>query len=98
MIRTTFHEEAKAELLDAVCYYEDRVVGLGHALVDDVEQAVREISASPCACPTIGDELRRRILRKFPYSLLYVEEPGRIRILAVAHHKRRPGYWKDRLP
>ena len=97
-MRVTFHEEAKAEFLEAVRYYEDRVPGLGHALIDDVEQALREIPDSPSACPTIGAGIRRRILRKFPYSLLYVEEPGRIRILAVAHHRRRPGYWKDRRP
>jgi plasmid stabilization system protein ParE len=93
----TFHEEARAELLEAARYYDERGKGLGHALIEDVEQAVQELSESPLSCPTIGTVLRRRIVRRFPYSLLYVVETERIVVMAVAHQKRRPGYWKYRL-
>ncbi len=93
----TFHEEAEAELLEAARYYEDRVQGLGQALIEDVEQATAELFENPLSCPTVGAELRRRIIRRFPYSLLYVAETERIVVVAVAHQKRRPGYWKYRL-
>ncbi len=93
----TFHEEAGEELLEAARYYEERGQGLGYALIEDVEQAVRELSESPLSGPTIGNVLRGRIVRRFPYSLLYVVETGRIVVVAVAHQKRRPGYWKYRL-
>jgi plasmid stabilization system protein ParE len=93
----TFHEKAREELLEAAHYYEERGQGLGYALIEDVEQAVRELSEKPLSCPTIGTELRRRIVRRFPYSLLYVVETERIVVMAVAHQKRRPGYWKYRL-
>jgi toxin ParE1/3/4 len=93
----TFHEEARAELFEAARYYEERGQGLGHALIEDVEQAVRELLESPVACPMIGTVFRRRIIRRFPYSLLYVVETERIVIMAVAHQKRRPGYWRVRL-
>lgn len=93
----TFHEEARAELLEAAHYYEERGQGLGYALIADVEQTVRELSESPLSCPTVGAVLRRRIVRKFPYSLLYVVDTERIVVMAVAHQKRRPEYWKYRL-
>jgi hypothetical protein len=54
----TFHEEAREELLEAAHYYEERGQGLGYALIEDVEQAVRELSEKPLSCPTIGTELR----------------------------------------
>ena len=92
-----FHEEAGAELFEAARYYEERGQGLGYALIEDVEQAVRELSESPLSCPTIGTVLRRRIVRRFPYSLLYVVETERIVVMVVAHQKRRPGYWKYRI-
>lgn len=96
-MRVTFHEEASSDLFEAARYYEDRVQGLGHSLLEDVEHAVRDLSDSPLSSPTIGPEVRRRVVRRFPYSLLYVVETDRIVVMAVAHHKRRPGYWKSRL-
>lgn len=96
-MRVAFHEEASADLFEAVRYYEERVHGLGHSLLEDVESAVRELSETPLSSPTIGPEVRRRVVHRFPYSLLYVVEVDRIVVLAVAHHKRRPGYWKSRL-
>ncbi len=41
--------------------------------------------------------VRRKVLARFPYSLLYLEGPDYIRIVAVMHHRRRPGYWVERL-
>ncbi len=51
----------------------------------------------PRAVPSYPKTLRRRILRRFPFGFLYAIEPERIVIVAVAHLKRRPGYWKDRV-
>ena len=98
MSRVFFHEDARSELHESAHYYEDRVQGLGKALVDDVDNGVREILENPLASPLVGSEMRRKVLRRFPFSLLYVVEPDRIRIIAVAHHKRRPEYWRYRLP
>jgi plasmid stabilization system protein ParE len=95
--RVTFHEDARAELAEASHYYKDRVYGLGQALVNDVEKAVSEILSHPKACKLISKNLRCKVLNRFPYSLLYSVETDRIRIMAVAHHKRRPEYWRYRL-
>ena len=97
MKRITFHEDARAELAEASHYYEDRVTGLGHAFIDEVEQGADTIAEHPEAYEKVSDNLRRKVLAKFPYSLIYAVEPDRIRIMAIAHHKRRPEYWRYRL-
>lgn len=97
MKQVSFHEDARAELAEASHYYEDRVPGLGQALIDDVENAVSEILGHPKACKLISKNLRRKVLSRFPYGLIYTVEPDRIRIMALAHYKRRPEYWRYRL-
>ena len=52
---------------------------------------------NPEAYQLVGDEVRHKLLIRFPYSILHVIEPDRIRVVAVAHQKRRPGYWNYRL-
>lgn len=96
MKQITFHEDARAELAEASHYYEDRVPGLGQALIVDVEKAVSEILGHPKGYKLISKNLRRKVLSRFPYSLIYAVELDRIRIMAVAHHKRRPEYWRYR--
>ncbi len=97
MKQAAFHEEADAEVNEAVRYSAGRAPGLGLTFLEDVEQAVDQVLATPEACQLAGDEVRRKLLRRFPYSLLYVIEADRIRVMAVTHHQRRPGYWISRL-
>ena len=96
MRRVTLHEEADAEVNEAAKYYEERVPGLGLLFLAVVEEAVEKVLANPEAFQLVGDEIRHKLIRRFPYSLLYVIEPDRIRVSAVAHQKRRPGYWSHR--
>ncbi len=97
MTRITFHEEAEAEVIEAACYYEERSMGLGHSFLAKLKEAVDEIQANPEACQLVSDEVRRKLVQRFPYSVLYAIEKDRIRVMAVAHHKRRPEYWRHRL-
>lgn len=97
MKQVTFHEDARAELAEASHYYEDCVPGLGQALIDDVEEAVSAILAHPKTCKLISKNLRRKVLRRFPYGVIYTVESDRVRVMAIAHHKRRPEYWRYRL-
>ena len=92
----TFHEEASAEVNEAAKYYEERVPGLGLLFLVALEEAVEKILVNPEAFQLVGGETRHKLIRRFPYSLLYVIESDRIRVLAVAHQKRRPGYWRNR--
>jgi plasmid stabilization system protein ParE len=97
MRKVTFHEDANAEMNDAAQYYEERAFGIGLSFLDAVEDAIDKVLGDPEAYQLVGDEVRHKLLMRFPYSVLYVIEADRIRVVAVAHQKRRPGYWSYRL-
>jgi toxin ParE1/3/4 len=91
-----FHPLAEQELLDAVSYYEEQETGLGLDYLGEVEHAVNFLMRYPEAGSKVRGSIRRLTLPKFPYSLLYRVSKEQIRVLAVAHHKRKPQYWVDR--
>jgi len=92
-----FHPLAEQELIDAAAYYEEQSLGLGLEYLGEVEHAVNFLTRYPEAGSKVRGSVRRLTLPKFPYSLLYrMLEDDQIRILAVAHHKRRPQYWLNR--
>ena len=93
----TFHPDAAAEITDAAEYYESRSVGLGSELLGEVEQSLERLSENPGAWQLIGRRARRKPLWRFPYNLVYAIYPDRIRVVAFAHQKRRPFYWRNRL-
>jgi plasmid stabilization system protein ParE len=95
-LRASSHPRADEELLEAVAFYEDAEPGLGASFLDEVERSFGEIVERPEACPLVSRTARRKLLRRFPYALIYSLPQGRVRILAVAHLKRRPLYWRDR--
>jgi hypothetical protein len=92
-----FHPAAAAEVLEAARFYEMRSPGLGADLLTEVERALGQIAASPEASPRVGRRTRRKLLWRFPYSLLFAADQDRLRVVALAHHKRRPFYWMKRL-
>lgn len=91
-----FHPLAEQELLDAVSYYEEQEAGLGLEYLGEVEHAVNFLVRYPEAGCKVRGSIHRLTLPKFPYSLLYRVLEEQIRVLAVAHHKRKPQYWVDR--
>jgi toxin ParE1/3/4 len=91
-----FHPLAEQELLDAVSYYEEQETGIGLEYLGEVEHAVNFLVRYPEASSKVSGSIRRLTLPKFPYSLLYRVMEEQIRVLAVAHHKRKPQYWVDR--
>ncbi len=96
MIPYEFHYEAEDELGESAVFYESRVVGLGESFTSEVQRAVNMIRDHPDLGSSLGAKVRRVLVRRFPYSVLYRHEAGRIFILAVAHQHRRPGYWRHR--
>jgi len=92
-----FNPLAERELAEAIKYYDEQKAGLGREFLEEVRRAVLFLAKYPEAAPQVRGSIRRFILPKFPYSLLYrTLETGRFRILAVAHQKRRPDYWGGR--
>ena len=92
-----FHPDADVEITEAAQYYEERLAGLGSDLLGEVERALDQILANPEASQRIARRVRRKPLWRFPYNLIYAVYPDRIRIVACAHQKRRPFYWRKRL-
>ena len=95
-MRIVFHEKAEEELSEAAHHYEERASGLGHTFLDEVEKVLKEIQAHPKSGGFVGDEIRSKLLRRFPYRIMYAIDKDKIIILAIAHQKRRPGYWRPR--
>ena len=91
-----YHPEAEAELKEAAAYLGKKSFDLGDLFLDDIQHALELIVFSPEISSVIQQKVRKKILRKFPYSIIYSIADLDIRILAVAHHRRRPFYWKNR--
>ena len=92
-----FLPQAEQEMLEAARFYESQTAGLGIDYLSEVERAVQTIAESPTKCPVIEGELRRRLIRRFPFGILYRIEPEEIVIIAVAHLRRKPWYWRKRI-
>jgi plasmid stabilization system protein ParE len=97
-----FDDEADAEYRLAGRWYEARREHLGIEFFDAVDAAIDRIVAAPQAGSPVRGlppdlTVRRRAVMRFPYHVVYMELETHIRILAIAHDRRRPGYWHDRL-
>lgn len=92
-----YHEAAEDELLHEIAFYEQRLPGLGRRFHEAVTHAEHRIAQFPDSGREFRPKLRQHNLRQFPYALIYATAPDHIVILAIAHHRRRPGYWIDRL-
>ncbi len=90
------HEEATEELGNAAKWYDEHLSGLGKDFTDEVEKVMEFVCSFPEAAPKTRGGARKRILHRFPYNIIYRIMPDKIRILAIAHQKRRPFYWRGR--
>jgi hypothetical protein len=92
-----FLQAAKAELDDAVEYYNRERSDLGYEFLWEVFFAIDRIKQFPQAWPVFYEDARRCLIRRFPYGIIYLQEGDLILILALAHLHREPDYWIDRL-
>ncbi|HEU0036277.1 MAG TPA: type II toxin-antitoxin system RelE/ParE family toxin [Kofleriaceae bacterium] len=98
----TVDDEAVEELESAAQWYEARRRDLGIDFVREVREALRRISSEPQIWPLVPNVperlgVRRFVLRRFPYAIIFAEFADEIRVLAIAHSKREPGFWRERL-
>lgn len=91
-----FHPEAQDEFFAAIDWYEAARPGLGAAFLGAVYEATERARERPLAGAPLGSDLRRVFVRRFPYFVLYENDLTRVWVVAVAHFRRRPGYWKVR--
>ena len=92
-----FHPEADAEYAEAARFYAEIQPELGGRFYDEVEAVIAAICAHPRQFHEFDPPARRYLAQRFPYAIVYLEEPDRIWIVAVMHLHRQPGYWHERL-
>jgi plasmid stabilization system protein ParE len=95
-MKVIFSAYSRKELDDASLYLEAEREGLGDSFRDEVQTAIERIVRYPLAWAIERDDIRRCLLHRFPYKILYTIELDHIFIVAVAHQHRRPDYWVDR--
>ena len=85
------------EIDEVVAWFDEQVEGQGTAFLDELDRVVRRVKAYPFASAEIEPEIRRCLFARFPYSLIYGIDEQTIVVIAVAHYRRRPRYWADRV-
>src|SRR6185369_3672837 len=84
------------EMSEAAVFYETRCIGLGSNFLDDVQQTIDKLRAHPNMGVEVAGNFRSVLLHRFPFSLIYSLESDGILIISIAHHRRRPCYWRSR--
>jgi plasmid stabilization system protein ParE len=88
---------ASGELIEAQGWYENEVPGLGRSFREAVDAMIERMSASPRQFPVIYKNVRRALLRRFPYALMFVIEPDdTLTVIACFHGSRDPAHWQKR--
>jgi len=91
-----FHQAASEELVAASSFYEERRLGLGDELADEIAEVCLLLSEYPTIGRWVDDVHRSVPLRRFPFVLFYRVRGTVVQIIAVAHKRKRPGYWRRR--
>jgi len=97
-MRVRLHPEARAELQEARNWYYERSPLSATAFAHAVDNAVSRILEVPTQSPVAEKRLHKLVLQRFPFNIFYLPGESEIIIVAVAHQKRRPGYWSSRVP
>ena len=96
-MKVTYLRAAEAEFHEAVNYYNEQRAGLGFEFSDEVKQATERIRNYPQAWTPLSKRTRRCLIHRFPYSIIYEGRSDEIIIVAIQHHRRKPGNWRERL-
>jgi toxin ParE1/3/4 len=96
-MRVEYHPAVEAELREIRWHYEDRSPGLGTQFVDEFERQVLLLAATPERWMVVASNIRRCLMRRFPYIIYFrCVDADCLRITVVKHHRRHPDYGRDR--
>jgi toxin ParE1/3/4 len=95
-MKIRLHPEAQNELIKNVVYYEKKALGLGASFLNEFEKTAKYIHDFPLASNEIDSGIRRSLMDKFEYGIIYFIHNDTVEILAIAHSKRKPNYWIKR--
>jgi toxin ParE1/3/4 len=91
------HPEAVAEAQAAVQWYREKSPSAADAFLAELDRAAERIAENPGMYPHYVRGTRRYLLQRFPFYLVYHQVAGKLQIVAIAHGRRKPGYWKKRI-
>jgi plasmid stabilization system protein ParE len=91
-----FHPAAAQEAVIARQWYAERSLVAARAFLRELTHAVKQVAEAPDRWPNYEHDTRRYVFPRFPFSIIYRVVGDKIQIIAVAHAKRKPGYWKER--
>jgi plasmid stabilization system protein ParE len=95
-MRILFHLEAESDVIQAFRWYEEKMSGLGARFRLSLDAALAAIQAHPEAYPVVHKQVRRALLRRFPYGVFFLVIGEDILVLAVSHASRDPRHWRQR--
>ena len=96
-MKYSFHPEAEAELNGAIDYYESCQTKLGFEFATAVYETIQRILSFPDAWAILDGNMRRCLVNRFPFGVVYEQKDDEVIILAVMQLNRKPGYWQDRV-
>jgi plasmid stabilization system protein ParE len=91
-----FTQAARAELIEAQDWYESEAAGLGRRFRAAIDAVIERMSANPRQFPAVFKHVRRALVRRFPYALLFVVESDTLLVIACFHASRDPAQWQKR--
>jgi plasmid stabilization system protein ParE len=95
--RLRIQSQAQQEINEAFDWYFKRSPEAADAFLTEIGASLEQIASHPRRYPAFTKNTRRRILANFPYSVIFQEKDDVILVVAIAHAKRRPGYWRERI-
>ncbi len=95
--RLTILPQAELDVGDATAWYEEQRTGLGGELLNELDSVVQRVVRSPFQFPEIKNDIRRALLRRFPYSVYFRVRNEIIQLIAVLHQHRDPRTWEKRI-
>lgn len=96
-MKISFLDAAQSELDDAIDYYDEQQPELGFEFAEEVEQALERINHYPDAWSSLTSRVRRCLLNRFPYSVIYEVRSERLIIVAIQNQRQKPESWRSRV-
>jgi plasmid stabilization system protein ParE len=91
-----FHPEAEREFFDAISWYDHQRKGLGAEFLLCIDESIERIKSNPQMYPVVHKQIRRIVVRRFPFAVFFEDKESEIRIIGIFHSRRDPDYWKSR--
>jgi plasmid stabilization system protein ParE len=95
-MRVRFHPAAAAEVERAQAWYSERSLLAAAGFLQELTRAIQRVHVAPERYPPAEHGTRRIVLEQYPFAAFYLTRREEIFVVAVAHQKRRPGYWAGR--